>query len=200
MKNVYKIGLKMIKFYLKLTKQFCKHNPIRTLVSVLLIVLSFAVYKIPNSKYFYQVERHIVENGTHYYQTYGGSVFEYDTEQKLIEDQGDHLLKRESMSELGITLAIFLGIGIVFIIASFFIEDSEMEYVLRDTIKRNIDEHIIDGEYFYVAYSRIIRRQKYQTDYPYSGSGITSVGEFLELPIFQTKADIRDKKLSKLGI
>ena len=190
----------MIKFYLKLTKQFCKHNPIRTLVSVLLIVLSFAVYKIPNSKYFYQVERHIVENGTHYYQTYGGSVFEYDTEQKLIEDQGDHLLKRKSMSELGITLAIFLGIGIVFIIASFFIEDSEMEYVLRDTIKRNIDEHIIDGEYFYVAYSRIIRRQKYQTDYPYSGSGITSVGEFLELPIFQTKADIRDKKLSKLGI
>ena len=190
----------MIKFYLKLTKQLCKHNPIRTLVSVLLIVLSFAVYKIPNSTYFYQVERHIVENGTHYYQTYGGSVFEYDTEQKLIEDQGDHLLKRESMSELGITLAIFLGIGIVFIIASFFIEDSEMEYVLRDTIKRNIDEHIIDGEYFYVAYSRIIRRQKYQTDYPYSGSGISNVREFLELPIFQTKADIRDKKLSKLGI
>ena len=190
----------MIKFYLKLAKQLCKHNPIRTLISTLLIVLAFAVYKIPNSTYFYQVERHIVENGTHYYQTYGGSVFEYDTAQKLIEDQGDHLLKIEGMSELGITLAVFLGIGILGIVASLFIEESEMEYAIRDAIKRNIDEHIIDGEYFYVAYSRIIKRQRYQTDYPYSSSGITNVREFLELPIFQTKADIRDKKLSKIGI
>lgn len=189
----------MIKFYLMLAKELCKHNPIRTLLTVLLVLLTFAVYKIPNSTYFYDVERHIVDGGTHYYQTSGGSVFEYDTEQKLIEDQGDHLLKREDMSELGITLAIFLGIGIVFVIASFFIEESEMEYALRDVIKRNIDEHIIDGEYFYVAYSRIIRRQKYQTDYPYSGSNY-NLREFLELPIFQTKADIRDKKLSKIGI
>ena len=189
----------MIKFYLRLAKQLCKHNPIRTLISALLIVLAFAVYKIPNSTYFYDVERHIVDGGTHYYQTSGFSVFEYDTEQKLIEDQGDHLLKRESMSELGITLAIFLGLGILGIIASLFIEESEMEYALRDVIKRNIDEHIIDGEYFYVSYSRIILRQKYQTDYPYSGSNY-NLREFLELPIFQTKADIRDKKLSKIGI
>ena len=190
----------MIKFYLKLTKQLCMYNPIRTLISAVLIILALAVYKIPSSKYFYQVERHIVENGTHYYQTYGGSVFEYEKEQKLIENQGDSLLKIEGMGELAIKLAIFLGIGVVFIIASFFIEDSEMEYVLRDTIKRNIDEHIIDGEYIYVAYSRIIRKQKYQTDYPYSGTGISNLREFLELPIFETKADIRNKKLSKIGI
>ena len=190
----------MIKFYLKLAKQLCKHNPIRTLIATVLIILAFTVYKIPNSTYFYQVERHIVENGTHYYQTYGGSVFEYQQTQKLIEDQGDHLLKREGMSELGITLAVFLSIGILGIVASFFIEESEMEYAIRDAIKRNIDEHIVDGEYFYVAYSRIIKRQKYQTDYPYSGSCITNLGDFLELPIFQTKADIRDKKLKKIGI
>lgn len=187
----------MIKFYLKLAKQLCKHNPIRTLISALLIVLAFAVYKIPNSTYFYDVERHIVDGGTHYYQTSGGSVFEYDTDQKLIEDQGDHLIKRTEMSELGITLAILLGLGILGIIASLFIEESEIQYALRDVIKRNIDEHIIDGEYFYVAYSRIILRQKYQTDYPYSDYNLR---EFLELPIFQTKADIRDKKLSKIGI
>ena len=190
----------MIRFYLTLAKNICKHNPIRTLISALLVMLAFTVYKIPNSTYFYQVERHIVENGTHYYQTYGGSVFEYDKEQKLIEDQGDSLLKIEGMGELAITLAIFLGIGILAIIVSFFIEESEMEYALRDVIKRNIDEHIIDGEYFYVAYSRIIRRQKYQTDYPYSGTGISNVREFLELPIFQIKADIRNKKLAKIGI
>ena len=190
----------MIRFYLELTKNIFRLNPVRTLIATVLIILAFTVYKIPNSTYFYQVERHIVENGTHYYQTYGGSVFEYQQTQKLIEDQGDYLLKRESMSELGITLAIFLCIGVVFFISSLFIEDSELEYALRDTIKRNIDEHIIDGEYFYVAYSRIIKRQSYQTDYPYSSSGITSLGGFLELPIFQTKADIRDKKLSKLGI
>ena len=104
------------------------------------------------------------------------------------------------MSELGITLAVFLGIGILGIVASLFIEESEIEYAIHDVIKRNIDEHIVDGEYFYVAYSRIIRRQKYQTDYPASGSGITNVRDFLELPIFQTKADIRDKKLAKIGI
>lgn len=190
----------MIRFYLTLAKNICRHNPIRTLVSALLIVLAFAVYKIPNSTSFYLIERHIVDGGTHYYQTYGGSVFEYDTEQKLVEDQGDHLLKRTEMSEIGITLAIFLCIGVLAIIASFFIEESEMEYALRDTIKRSIDEHAIDGEYFYVSYSRIILRQKYQTDYPYSGSGIASLGEFLELPIFQTKADIRNKKLEKIGI
>ena len=190
----------MIKFYLTLTKQLCKHNPIRTLITAVLIILAFTVYKIPNSTYFYQVERHIVENGTHYYQTYGGSVFEYQQTQKLIEDGGDQLLKRESMSELGITLAVFLSIGIFGIVVSLFIEESELEYALRDTIKRNIDEHIIDGEYFYVAYSRIIRRQAYQTDYPASNSGISNLGDFLELPIFQTKADIRNKKLTKLGI
>ena len=190
----------MIKFYLTLTKQLCKHNPIRTLIAAVLIILAFTVYKIPNSTYFYQVERHIVENGTHYYQIYGGSVFEYQPTQKLIEDGGDQLLKRESMSELGIILAVFLSIGIIFFISSLFIEDSELEYALRDTIKRNIDEHIIDDEYFYVAYSRIIRRQKYQTDYPASNSGISNLGDFLELPIFQTKADIRNKKLTKLGI
>ena len=189
----------MIRFYLELTKNIFRLNPVRTLIATVLIILAFTVYKIPNSTYFYQVERHIVENGTHYYQTSGG-VFEYQQTQKLIEDQGDYLLKRESMSELGITLAIFLCIGVVFFISSIFIEDSELEYALRDTIKRNIDEHIIDGEYFYVAYSRIIKRQRYQTDYPYSSSGITSLGGFLELPIFQTKADIRNKKLSKLGI
>jgi hypothetical protein len=190
----------MIKFYLTLTKQLCKHNPIRTLIAAVLIILAFTLYKIPNSTYFYQVERHIVENGTHYYQTSGGTVFEYQQTQKLIENQVDQLLKREGMSELGITLAIFLSIGIIFFISSLFIEDSELEYALRDTIKRNIDEHIIDGEYFYVAYSRIIRRQKYQTDYPASSSGISNVRDFLELPIFQTKADIRNKKLSKIGI
>ena len=188
----------MIKFYLKLAKQLCRHNPIRTLISALLIVLSFAVYKIPNSTYFYDVERHIVENGTHYYQTQC-CVFEYDTEQKLIEDQGDHLLKRESMSELGITLAIFLGLGILGIIASLFIEESDMQYALRDVIKRSIDEHVVDCEYFYVSYSRIILRQKYQTDYPYSGSNY-NLREFLELPIFETKTDIRNKKLEKIGI
>ena len=192
--------MKLIKFYLKLTKQLFKHNPIRTLISALLIVLAFTVYKIPSSTYFYQVERHIVENGTHYYQTYGGSVFKYETEQKLIKDQGDHLLKQEGMGELAITLTVFLVIGILGIVVSLFIEESEIEYALRDVIKRNIDEHIVDGEYFYVAYSRIIKRQTFQTDYPYSGSGITSLGDFLELPIFQTKADIRDKKLSKIGI
>lgn len=188
----------MIRFYLTLAKNICRHNPIRTLVSALLIVLAFAVYKIPNSTDFYVVERHIVESGTHYYQT-PCCVFEYDTEQKLVEDQGDHLLKRTEMSEIGITLAIFLCIGVLAIIASFFIEESEMKYALRDTIKRSIDEHAIDGEYFYVSYSRIILRQKYQTDYPYSGSNY-NLREFLELPIFETKADIRNKKLSKIGI
>jgi len=189
----------MIRFYLTLAKNICKHNPIRTFISALLVILAFAVYNIQDSTYFYQIERHIVENGTHYYQTTGGSVFEYDKEQTLFKDRGDLLLKIEGMSELSITLTIFLCIGVLCIIVSFFIEESEIEYALRDTIKRNIDEHIIDGEYFYVAYSRIIRRQKYQTDYPYSGSNY-NLREFLELPIFETKADIRNKKLEKIGI
>lgn len=189
----------MIRFYLTLAKNICRHNPIRTLVSALLIVLAFVVYKIPNSTSFYLIERHIVDGGTHYYQTYGGSVFEYDKEQTLFKDGVDSLLKIEGMSELSIILTILLCIGVLCIIVTLFIEDSEMEYALRDTIKRNIDEHIIDGEYFYVAYSRIIRRQKYQTDYPYSGSNY-NLREFLELPIFETKADIRNKKLEKIGI
>jgi hypothetical protein len=190
----------MIRFYLKLTKNIFKLNPIRTFISVLLVILAFTVYKIPNSTYFYQIERHLVENGTHYYQTTGGSVFEYDKEQTLFKDGGDSLLKIEGMSELGIILTILLCIGVLCIIVTLFIEDSEMEYALRDTIKRNIDEHIIDGEYFYVAYSRIIKRQTHHTDYPYSGSGVYNLREFLELPIFETKGDIRNKKLEKIGI
>lgn len=189
----------MIRFYLTLAKNICKHNPIRTFISVLLVILAFTIYNIQNSTYFYQVERYIVENGTHYYQTTGGSVFEYDKEQTIFKDRGDSLLKIEGMSELSIILTIFLCIGVLGIIASLFIEESEMEYAIRDTIKRSIDKHAIDGEYFYVSYSRIIRRQKYQSDYPYSGSNYNLI-EFLELPIFETKADIRNKKLEKIGI
>jgi len=39
----------MIKFYLTLAKQLCKHNPIRTLIAAVLIILTFTLYKIPNS-------------------------------------------------------------------------------------------------------------------------------------------------------
>ena len=189
----------MIKFYLTLAKELCKQNPKRTLVSALLIVLAFVAYNIPKSTCFYDVRRHIEQNGTHYYQTYGGRIFEYQNEQKLIQHKGDQLLMLKDMNDFAIFLSILIGIGIVCIVVSLFIEDSEMEWALRETIKRNIKEHIVDGEYFYVAYSRIILRKKSQISSYHSHTQI-SLGEFLHLPIFQTKADIRDKKLAKIGL
>jgi hypothetical protein len=42
----------MIRFYLTLAKNICKHNPIRTFISVLLVILAFTVYNIQNSTYF----------------------------------------------------------------------------------------------------------------------------------------------------
>ena len=194
----------LIKFWTTFTKQLIIINPGRFLFlysSILLLILGFL---IPNTTNFYKLERHIVDGNKHYYETTSSyKVLEYDSEQKLFQDNGDTLIKVVEFHELSVILIVLSSLLLIFFIVSLFVEELELDKVRKKTIISNFKERNIDGEWVYTSYDKLLFKSSYQKTDPIDEIPtriLKNTDEFFNLENFFTKAEIRDNKLNKLGI
>jgi hypothetical protein len=193
----------LIKFWTTFTKQLIIINPGRFLILSASILLLFLGSLVPNKTNFYKLERHIVDGDTHYYETTSSyNVLEYDSEQKLFQDDGDTLIKVVEWHELRVISVVLSIILFGIFIASLFLEELELDKVRKKTIKSNFTERNIDGEWIYTSYNKLIFRSSYRKLDPIEIPTriLKSTDEFFNLENFFTKAEIRDNKLNKLGI
>jgi len=183
------------KFYLNLTKNLIKLNPLRSLLLLLAFILVYVSTIVPNTIYFLNVNKHIVDGEKHYYGvSQYRDVIVFDEEQTLYDG---NLIKYEKYSEGKIASIVFYIICfLIFIISLFDIGvDLDIDEALRKTIKSDLTERIIDGEYIYTSYSKLLHRGHKITNLHY-----LKFKEFLKLESFYTKKEIRDNKLKKIGI
>jgi hypothetical protein len=150
------------------------------------------------------VERYIVEGDTHYYKV-NNQVLEYDREQKLFIDNGDTLIKTKEWYEGQIVLATISLLVIVGGLITYGVEpldEWDIKKIYTETIKNDLKEHVMEGEYVYTSYSKLLHKSKLKQrfyDIEYS-TNLTGIKNFFNRENYYTKSEIRDNKLNKLGI
>jgi hypothetical protein len=193
-----------IKFLLSLVNNFIKVDRTRVIIILTAVLLLTTTFLLPKETKFYEVERYIVEGDTHYYKV-NNQVLEYDREQKLFIDNGDTLIKTKEWYEGQIVLAI---ISLLVIVGGFItygvepLDEWEIKKIYTETIKKDLKEHVIDGEYIYTSYSKLLHKSKLKQrfyDIEYS-TNLTGIKNFFNRENYYTKSEIRDNKLNKLGI
>jgi hypothetical protein len=193
-----------IKFLLSIVGNFIKVDRTRFTIMLVASLLLITTFFLPKETKFYEVERYIVEGETHYYKVYN-QVLEYDREQKLFIDNGDTLIKTKEWYEGQIVLAI---ISLLVIVGGFItygvepLEEWEIKKIYTETIKKDLKEYFIDGEYIYTSYSKLLKISKQKQafyDIEYS-TNLTGIKNFFNRENYYTKSEIRDNKLNKLGI
>ena len=135
------------------------------------------------------------------------SYIEYSSPQKVYQYDGDNYLKVMGYSELKMFL---LTAGIVFFvifIISLFPEDLELKQVLKKTIKSNYKEVFIEDPnntdlYYSISYNKVFFKNHFSKSFQlnWEASAISDVKEFFNCEDYFTQAELRDRKLSKLGI
>lgn len=193
----------LIKFWANFTKNLIILNPGRFIIlftSILLLILGLL---IPNQTKFYKVERYIVDGDKHYYEISSSyNALEYDTEQKLFQDDDDTLIKVVELHELSVITIVITSILFLMFIASLFIEELELNKVRKKTIINNFTERKIEGQWVYTSYNKLLQKSTYKRDVDEVMYNIIikKTDDFFNLEEFYTKAEIREVKLNKLGI
>lgn len=192
------------KFLLSFVINFIKVDRIRVIIMLVATMLLITSCFLPKETKFYEVERHLVEGDTHYYKV-NNQVLEYNHEQKLFIDNGDTLIKTKEWHEGSIILSIVSFIIILVGFISYGVEpldEWDIKKIYSETIKSDLKEHVIDGEYIYTSYSKMLHRSKrMQKFYDIeNATDLIGIKNFFNRENYYTKAEIRDNKLSKLGL
>jgi len=193
-----------IRFLISIVSNFIKVDRTRFIIMLASTLLITTTLLLPKETKFYEVERHLVEGNTHYYEVYN-QVLEYDHEQKLFIDNGDNLIKTKEWHDAQIALAVIFSVIIISVFFSYVIEpldEWDIKKIYTETIKKDLKEHVIDGEYIYTAYSKLLhksnRKQKFHDIE--NATDLIGIKNFFNRENYYTKSEIRDKKLNKLGI
>jgi hypothetical protein len=193
-----------IKFLLSLVNNFIKVDRTRVIIILAAVLLLITIFFLPKETKFYEVERYIVEGDTHYYKV-NNQVLEYDREQKLFIDNGDTLIKTKEWYEGQIVLATISLLVIVGGLITYGVEpldEWDIKKIYTETIKNDLKEHVMEGEYVYTSYSKLLHKSKLKQrfyDIEYS-TNLTGIKNFFNRENYYTKSEIRDNKLNKLGI
>jgi hypothetical protein len=193
-----------IKFLLSLVNNFIKVDRTRVIIILAAVLLLITIFFLPKETKFYEVERYIVEGDTHYYKV-NNQILEYDREQKLFIDNGDTLIKTKEWYEGQIVLATISLLVIVGGLITYGVEpldEWEIKKIYTETIKKDLKEHVMEGEYVYTSYSKLLKISKQKQafyDIEYS-TNLTGIKNFFNRENYYTKSEIRDNKLNKLGI
>lgn len=194
-----------INFWTTFIKNLIIINPGRFVMLITFLLCLSSLTLIPDMTEFDEVHRYFVDGDTHYYQMYGGEVLEFKSEQKIFVNNGDSFLKVKTIhpgSIISITLSL---VGLIFLIASCFIEDLEIKKVTKRTIIDDLKEHEIGSlsqyRYYYTSYNKLVYKSATQYDFDdIPSSSLKDLNYFLKLENFYTKAELREVKLRKLGI
>lgn len=193
-----------IRFLISIVSNFIKVDRIRFIIMLTSTLLITTTLLLPKETKFYEVERHLVEGDTHYYTVYN-QVLEYNSEQKLFIDNGDTLIKTKEWYDAQIAIAVIFALIIIAIFVTYGIEpldEWDLKKIYTETIKNDLKEHVIDGEYIYTSYSKLLHKAKKKHSIYEIGNSTNLIGikNFFNRENYYTKSEIRDKKLNKLGI
>lgn len=194
-----------INFWFTFIKNFIIINPGKFALLIAFLLCLGSLTLIPDMTEFREIHRYFVDGDTHYYQMWGGEVLEFKSEQKIFVNNGDSFLKVKTIhtgSIISITLSV---VALIFLIASCFIEDLDIEDVTLKTIRDGLKENEIGSlsqyRYYYTSYNKLVYKATYQYDFEdvpiYK---FKELKKFLKLENFYTKAELRESKLKKLGI
>ena len=194
-----------INFWITFIKNFIIINPGKFALLIAFLLCLGSLTLIPDMTKFDEIHRYFVDGDTHYYQMYGGEVLEFKSEQKIFVNNGDSFLKVKTIhpgSIISITISVVV---LIFLIASCFIEDLDIKKVTKRTIINGIKEHEIGSlsqyRYYYTSYNKLVYKSSTQYDFEDIPSfRINDLNYFLKSENFYTKAELRELKLSKLGI
>lgn len=197
-----------IKFWTSWIKNLMVVNPIRSLIFFLAISFTISGLLQNDSILFKEIRGFFQDGEKCYYMLRGEhSYTEYNKPQKVFEYKGDNYLK---VNGIGPLKAIFIGLGValsLILIFSLFIEDLELKKILKRTIKDNYKEvymNDINGPdlYYSISYNKVFFKSHFSNTFQlnWEASAISDVKEFFNCEDYFTQAELRDRKLSKLGI
>ncbi len=197
-----------IKFWMSWIKNFIIVNPIRTLIFFLAISFTISGLLQNDSILFKEIRGFFQDGDKCYYKLRGEhSYTEYNKPQKIFEYEGDNYLKVNGIRPLK---EIFIGLGVGFsliLIFSLFIEDLELKEILKRTIKDDYKEVYVNDPnspdlYYLVSYNKVFFKSHFSKTFQlnWEASAISDVKEFFNCEDYFKQAELRDRKLSKLGI
>ena len=197
----------LTKFWLNYSKNLFKVNIAKFLILIAGIGFYIGGISIPKTTRFYEVERHFVDEGKHYYDlTHYRDALVYDTEQKLFQDDGDSFIKQVEWHAGAIFLMVFAYISFIIVFISCLVNDCdfnlELERVLKDTLYDNYNIVELDQNYHHISYSKIIYSKTSRSSISHLNKYVPDITlkEFFNKEDYYTKSELRDIKLNKIGI
>lgn len=197
-----------IKFWMTWIKNFIIVNPLRSIFFVMAVTITTTGLLQKEVILFKEIIGFFQDEHKCYYRLDGSmSYIEYSSPQKVYQYDGDNYLKVMGYSEQKM---FFLTAGtvlfIIFII-SLFPEDLELKQVLKKTMKSNYKEVFVEDPnntdlYYSISYNKVFFKSHFSKNFysNWEASAISNVSDFFNCEDYFTKSELRDRKLSKLGI
>lgn len=197
-----------IKFWMTWIKNFIIVNPVRSIFFVMAVSITTTGLLQKEVILFKEIIGFFQDEDKCYYRLDGSmSYIEYSSPQKVYQYDGDNYLKVMGYSELKIFLLTAGTVLFVIFIISLFPEDLELKQVLKKTMKSNYKEVFVEDPnntdlYYSISYNKVFFKSHFSKNFysNWEASAISCVRDFFNCEDYFTKSELRDRKLSKLGI
>ena len=198
-----------IKFWLSWVKNFIIVNPFRSFIFMMALAITTTGLLQKEVILFKEIIGFFQDEEKCYYYRLDDSrnYIEYSSPQKVYQYDGDNYLKVMGYSDLKM---IFITIGIflfVIFIISLFPEDLELKQVLKKTMRSNYKEVFVEDPnntdlYYSISYNKVFFKSHFSKNFysNWESSAISNVSDLFNCEDYFTQAELRDRKLSKLGI
>jgi hypothetical protein len=197
-----------IKFWMTWIKNFIIVNPVRSIFFVMAVTITTTGLLQKEVILFKEIIGFFQDEKKCYYQLDGSrSYIEYSSPQKVYQYDGDNYLKVMGYSEQKMFFLTAGTVLFVIFIISLFPEDLELKQVLKKTMKSNYKEVFVEDPnntdlYYSISYNKVFFKSHFSKNFysNWEASAISNVSDFFNCEDYFTKSELRDIKLSKLGI
>jgi len=197
-----------IKFWMTWIKNFIIVNPVRSIFFVMAVTITTTGLLQKEVILFKEIIGFFQDEDKCYYQLDGSrSYIEYSSPQKVYQYDGDNYLKVMGYSEQKIFFLTAGTVLFVIFIISLFPEDLELKQVLKKTMKSNYKEVFVEDPnntdlYYSISYNKVFFKSHFSKNFysNWESSAISNVSDLFNCEDYFTQAELRDRKLSKLGI
>jgi hypothetical protein len=190
------------KFWKNLIKNIIILNPARSILIPLSIITTLSIGFSSNSIGFIEVYKHFVDKSGEHYYVLNNETIESEKELELFEDSDGYYIKKIQWGDGKTILFTLSFILTLFAITTLFAEKLEIKKAVYKTILNDIVRHTDSQRYktVFTAYSKLIYKSNRETDVNELYGLEMSVSDFIKLPDYLIKEDVRDKKLEEIGI
>lgn len=197
-----------IKFWMTWIKNLIIVNPVRSIFFVMAVSITTTGLLQKEVILFKEIIGFFQDEDKCYYRLDGSmSYIEYSSPQKVYQYDGDNYLKVMGYSELKMFLLTAGTVFFIIFIISLFPEDLELKQVLKKTMKSNYKEVFVEDPnntdlYYSISYNKVFFKSHFSKNFysNWEASAISCVRDFFNCEDYITQAELRDRKLSKLGI